>query len=162
MKRYLKLIISLLLICILPGCALNKPQYIISKNKPNDYYYTSEIYSRLMNKKPYTIKIFDLNVYKYYDVNPEEHSIILEFIDSLNNDSYGKEIDENITPRFKVIIEFSDEKFIINAYNDEMISIHPWDGVYDEDKISMKGVKDYYNIYKFCEYIEKVSRGFEG
>jgi len=110
----------------------------------------------------YTIKIFDLNVYKYYDVNEEEHSILPEFIDSLNDENYGAVVEEGLSPEYKLLLEFSDVKYIINAYNDKLISIYPWDGVYDEDTISMEGVSDYYNLYKFCEYIKKVSNGFEG
>ncbi|ATD55468.1 DUF4883 family protein [Clostridium chauvoei] len=162
MKRYFKLIIILLFICILPGCSLAGPEYINAKNKPTPYFYTEEIYTKLVNKESYTLKIFDLNVYKYYDVNPEEHSILLEFIESLKESSYDTTLEENIKPRYKLIIEFENAKYVINAFNDKQISVYPWDGIYKEDIITMEDVPAYYNLYKFCEYIEKISRGFEG
>ncbi|WP_270851198.1 DUF4883 family protein [Clostridium tertium] len=162
MKKYFFAFSSVLIIFLFTGCNFNKSQYIRPKSKPSNNYYTNEIQEKLNNKESYTIKIFDLNVYKYYSVNEDEHSILPEFIESLNNENYGAEIEKELTHEYKLIIEFSNAKYIINAYNDKLISIHPWDGVYEEDIISMEGVSDYYNLYKFCEYIKKVSSGFEG
>lgn len=162
MKRYLKLISLFLFILILPGCGLSSPEYIIPKSKPSAHFYTDEIYKKLKNNESYNIKIFDLDVYKYYDVNSEEHSILLEFIESLNNKNFEASIEEETKPRYKLIIEFEDSKYLINAYNESLISIYPWDGVYEEDVLSLEGVPDYYNIFKFCEYIDKIARGFEG
>ncbi|MGL5379927.1 DUF4883 family protein [Clostridium sp.] len=162
MKRYLKLIFLFLFILILPGCGLSSPEYIIPKSKPSTHYYTNEIYKKLKNQEAYNIKIFDLDVYKYYDVDSEEHSIMLEFIESLNDKNFEASIEEDLKPRYKLIIEFEDSKYLINAYNESLISIYPWDGVYKEDVLSLEGVPDYYNVFKFCEYIDKISRGFEG
>ena len=38
--------------------------------------------------------------------------------------------------------------------------IYP-DGI-QRDILTMKNVPDYYNLYKFCEYIKKIAKGFEG
>ena len=153
------LIASFLLI----GCTnFNKAQYIPPREKPTLNYYTNEIKSKLDNKESFNIKVFDMNVYKYYEVSKDEHTILLEFIDSLSSDNFSLEIDNSLIPAFKVIIEFSDSKYVINAYSDTLVTIYPWDGVYKEDIISMENVSDYYNIYKFCDYIKKVSMGFEG
>lgn len=162
MKKYFITFILILLIVLLPGCNINTAQYIRPNAKPNINYYTNEIHERLNNKEPYNIKIFDLDIYKYYNVSQEEHSILPEFIDSLNEKNYDAEVEKELTPQYKLIIEFSDAKYIINAYNDKLISLYPWDGIYEEDVISMEEVSDYYNLYKFCEYIKKVSNGFEG
>ena len=85
-----------------------------------------------------------------------------EFIDALKSDNYNIDFQEDLNAEYKIIIEFSNSKYVINAYNDKLITIHPWDGVYPEDIISMEGVPDYYNLYKYCEYIKKISSGFEG
>ncbi|MBD7915216.1 DUF4883 family protein [Clostridium sp. Sa3CUN1] len=162
MKKYITVFLAILISLLLTSCNFNKSQYISPKNKPKINYYTSEIENHIKNEESYTIKIFDLNVYKYYEVSKKEHSIIPEFIDNIDNDNYDIEIDENLSPEYEIIIEFEKEKYIINAYNDKLISIHPWDGIYPQDTISMEGIPDYYNIYKYCEYIKKVSRGFEG
>lgn len=161
--KYLKLILILMIICIIPGCTLaQNPEYISLKTKPNTHFYTGEIYSKLSKGESYTLKVFDMNVYKYFDVDTKVHSIVLEFIEDLKEPNFNIEIDQTLTPRYKLIIEFKDSKYIINSYNDKQISIYPWDGSFSEDKISMEGVPDYYNIYKFCEYITKISQGHEG
>lgn len=162
MKKYFIAFIPILLISLLYGCSFNSAQYIRPGTKASTNYYTNEIKEKINNNEAYKIKIFDLNIYKYYDVNEEEHSILSEFIDSLNDENYIATLEENSSPEYKLIIEFADSKYVINAYNDKLVSIYPWDGVYNEDVISMEGVSDYYNLYKFCEYIKKVSNGFEG
>lgn len=161
--KYLKLILVLMIVCIIPSCTLaQNPEYISLKTKPTTNFYTNEIYSKLSKDEPFTLKVFDMNVYKYFNVNTEEHSIVLEFIENLKPTNFNIEIAPEITPRYKLIIEFEDSKFIINAYSDKEISIYPWDGTFPEDTISMEGIPDYYNIYKFCEYITKISQGYEG
>lgn len=161
MRRLFATFISLILILSLNGCSVNFSKYIRPGSKPNSRYYTNEIMEKINEKKSYTIKIFDLDLYRYYTVSEKEHSILPEFINSLNADKFEASIDTD-KPKFKVIVEFSDSKYIINTYNDKLISIHPWDGIYNMDTVSIDGVSDYYNIYKFCEYIKKVSSGFEG
>ncbi|MBB6713762.1 DUF4883 family protein [Clostridium gasigenes] len=161
--RYLKLILILMIICIIPGCTVvQNPEYISLKTKPNTHFYTGEIYSKLSKDEPYTLKIFDMNVYKYFNVNTREHSIVLEFIENLKDPNFNIEIDSKLEPRYKLIIEFEDSKYVINAYNEKELSVYPWDGTFPKDTISMENVPDYYNIYKFCEFITKISQGYEG
>lgn len=161
--KYLKLFLVLIIVCLIPGCSMKQnPEYISLKTKPNTHFYTGEIYNKISKGESYTLKVFDMDVYKYFDVNIEIHSIVIEFIDSLKESSFNIEIDDKLTPRYKLIIEFNDGKYIINAYNDKELSVYPWDGTFPEDTISMEGVSDYYNVYKFCEYITKISQGYEG
>ena len=162
MKKFFLPFTIFLFSFLLVGCNLNKSQYIRPEEKPTSNYYTNEIIDKLESNESYTIKVFDLNIYKYYKVDKEEHSILMEFVESLSSDNFISEIDENLTPSYKIIIEFPNDKYIINAYTENLVSIYPWDGIYKEDIISMDGVSDYYNIYKFCDYIKKISRGFEG
>lgn len=161
--KYLKLLLLLIIICIIPGCTMaQNPEYISLKTKPTTNFYTNEIYNKISKDESFTLKVFDMNVYKYFDVNTEEHSIILEFIDNLKPTNFNVEITPEITPRYKLIIEFEDSKYIMNAYNDKELSIYPWDGTFPEDTLSMESVPSYYNVYKFCEYITKISQGYEG
>ncbi|MBS5936820.1 DUF4883 family protein [Clostridium sp.] len=157
MKKLSKLIFITLLTTLFIGCSLNTAQYIRPGTKPKVNYYTEEIKELISKNQEYKIKVFDMNIYKYYDVDKSEYDIIPEFIDTLNDEDYEAEIEKDSTPDYKLIIEFSDNKYVINAYNDKLLSIYPWDGVYKEDTISMEGVSDYYNLYNFCEYIKKVA-----
>lgn len=161
MTKYLKILPFILFVCILPGCTLSNPQYIIPSNKPSNHYYSNKLYSKLMNNSPYTLKIFDMNVYTYYDVSQDEPDILVGFLESLNNDSYQNEIDPNLKPRYKLVIEFEGSKFIINVFNETTVTLYPWDGVYKEDIIISEDVDNYYNLFKFCQYIEKKNKGIE-
>ncbi|VYT91782.1 hypothetical protein [Clostridium tertium] len=157
MKRIFALIVITFFTSLLIGCTFNSAQYIRPGDKPKSNFYTEEIKEMISKDNDYKLKVFDMNIYKYYDVNENEYSIIPDFIDSLSDKNYEAEIQEEDIPDYKIIIEFSDKKYVINAYSDTLISIYPWDGVYSEDIISMEGVSDYYNLYKFCEYVKKVA-----
>ena len=162
MKKFIFLLLLILISFNFTGCNLNTAQYIRPKAKPSENYYTNEIKNKINENSEYTLRIFDMDYYKYYEVSKEEHSILPEFIDSLSSENYSKALESDLTPKYKLIIQFSDSKYIINLYENNLISIYPWDGVYKEDIITMNGISDYYNLYKFCEYAKKVSSGFEG
>lgn len=151
--KYLKFIILSLLILSLQGCSLNNPKYINLTSKPNDYYYSSKIYKNLKLNEPFTLKLFDSTFYKYYTVDEEDSSIIIDFLESLNNDNYVSELDIKDSPTFELSIEFQKEKYIINIYDDNSITLYPWDGTYPEDKITMTNVSSYNNLYYFCTYV---------
>lgn len=162
MKKLIRFILIIATTFLLISCTFNESQYIKPKAKPTPNYYTEKIKEQISKNKEYTIKVFDLNIYKYYEVNQDENTILPEFIDNLNIDNFNIEINENLKAEYRLIIEFPDEKYIINAYNENLISIQPWDGSYPEDTISMENIPDYYNLYKYCEYIKKISHRFEG
>lgn len=162
MKKLISFIFILIIPLSLMSCNINRAQYSKQKNKPNPDYYTNEIYERIMNNEEYKLKVFDMDFYVSYEVNEKEHSILPEFFDSLESRNFEGEIENNSSPKYKLIIEFSNFKYIINIYDEEIVSIYPWDGIYKEDILTMENVPDYYNLYKFCEYIKKIAKGFEG
>lgn len=151
--KYFKFIIITLLIFSLQGCVFDNPRYINFKSKPNDYYYSNIIYKNLKNDEPFSLTVFDADFYKYYTVDEEDKDIILSFFESLNNDNYLNELDMKTSPKYELSIEFSNEKYIINIYDETSITLYPWDGTLPEDKISMKGVSKYNNLYSFCSYV---------
>lgn len=161
MKKVIKIIIPLFLVILLTGCNTSNIQYINFSTKPNNYYYTNEIYQKVINNEKYTLQVFDENLYKYYDVAPEDYNLLKEFIDSLNKESFGEKIDTKVDPPYKLIIQFDNIKYIINAYNEKDITVYPWDGVFEEDRLTMEGIPDYYNIYKYCEYIVRKGQNKE-
>lgn len=160
MKPFKILLISIVSILLL-GCSSN-PKYINLKSKPSDLFYTNEIYTNIKEKEDLKVQIFDTNVYKYFDVSDEEKTVIPSFIDSLGEEDFGvstEGIDEKTNPRYKLILTFKNSKYIINIYNKDYATISPWDGVFQEDTISMKEVPISYNLYEFCEYTTKKALG---
>lgn len=151
--KYFKLIIITLLIVSLQGCVFNNPRYINLNSKPNDYYYSNLVYKNLKENKNFTLKVFDCAFYKYYTVDEEDLDILLSFFESLNIDNYLTELDIQNNPKYELIIEFDNEKFLFNVYDNNSVTLYPWDGNYHEDMISMEGVSPYNNLYSFCTYV---------
>lgn len=155
MKKLISCFSVLFILLLLTGCKSTNVQYINYSTKPNNFYYTNDIYQKITRDEKYKLQVFDENVYKYFDVAPEDYNLLKEFIESLDKNSFVEKIDSKIDPKYKLIIEFENIKYIINAYDEKTITVYPWDGVFEEDRLSMEGVPDYYNIYKYCEYIIK-------
>lgn len=151
--KYFKFIIITLLILSLQGCVFDDPRYLNLKSKPSNYYYSNLIYKNLKNDEPFVLKVFDTDFYKYYTVDDEDKDILLSFFESLNNDNYLSELETTDTAKYELHIEFSNEKYIINIYDDSLITLYPWDGSFVEDILSMKGVSQYNNLYSFCSYV---------
>lgn len=152
--KYIKLLLVSFIIIMLPSCTFNGSKYInLNTNKPTLYYYSNDLYSKIKNNSDFTLKVFDANLYKYYEVGEEDVDIVISFLESLNNDNYLSEDTITEVPKYKLIVDFTDSKYIINAYNVNMVTINPWDGVFTQDIIKMDGVSNRNNVYSFCKYI---------
>lgn len=155
--KNIKLLIILLLVTLLSGCVFNDPKYINFKSKPNLYYYSNEIYKKIKNNESYSLKVFDVNFYEYHDVSEEDLDVLPAFLESLNNDNYVSELDlDDAKVKYKLIIQFDDnsnDKYVINVYDKNTVTLFPWDGNLQEDIITMDNVPTRDNIYSFCVYI---------
>lgn len=157
--KYIKLILVFFIITMLHSCTFDDSKYInLKSNKPTLYYYSSELYSKVKKDSNFTLKVFDTDIYKYYEVGEEDMDIVISFLESLNNNNYLNENTITENPRYKLIVNLDDSKFIINAYSVDIVTINPWDGVFTEDVITMDGVSTRNNIYSFCKYIINKSR----
>ena len=155
--KNIKLLIILLLVTLLSGCVFNDPKYINFNSKPNLYYYSNEIYKKIKNNESYSLKVFDVNFYEYHDVSEEDLDVLPAFLESLNNDNYVSELDlDDAKVKYKLIIQFDDnsnDKYVINVYDKNTVTLFPWDGNLQEDIITMDNVPARDNIYSFCVYI---------
>lgn len=159
--RKLKFLSFLLVILLLPGCVFDEPEYIKNNTKPNNYFYTNEIYGKLKKNENFSLELFNSDLYKYYEVDTDDHDILLSFIESLRSENYHDELtseQKDLLPKYKLIIKFDNSKFIINIFNDNLATIYPWDGVYSEDVISFEGMSDNSNLFEFCHYVENKHR----
>lgn len=159
MKKILKVLSLLLCLSLLQGCSYEKPEYIHFEKKPSLNFYTNEINNKILKGKNYSIEIFDTNISKTTKIDDSEKVIIEDLINSLNNDSYKKVKKIKELEPYQIKVKFNDknDKYVINVYNNEYITISPWDGIFEMDYISMENVPERYNLYNFCEYIKNRS-----
>lgn len=153
MKK-IKFFILLLPLISLIGCNFDVARYANFKDSPSKTYYTNEILEKLSNKEEFSLDVFDTNLYKYYSVSSEDLNILNNFLTSLDDEAFAKEFTTKSKEKFRLIIKFSDSKYIIKIYDKENAKVSPWDGNYSEDIINMKDVPTHYNLYDFCNYIE--------
>ena len=155
--KHIKVVILIILITLFSGCSLNTAEYIHIKKKPSLDYYCNEIYNKLLENQDYSLEIFDTNVYKTISLDDNEKIIIKDFFSSLSNNSYKKYKDIKKLEPYEIRIIFKDSKYIIKIFDNETISVFPWDGVYEEDIVNMSSVPIRYNLYDYCNYIKNRS-----
>ncbi len=156
--RYIKLLLIFILTILLSGCIINDPKYINFKSKPNDYYYSNEIYSKVKKNEIFKLQVFDADLYKYYDVADADYDIILNFFSALKSKNYLTELNSEDKPPYELIITFNDAKYVINVYSNTEASVYPWDGCFKEDIVDMTGVCNHDNLYYFCQYVIEESQ----
>ncbi|EHI98932.1 hypothetical protein CDLVIII_2270 [Clostridium sp. DL-VIII] len=154
MKKISCIFIILLLSINLIGCNLRNYQYINFSVKPNNHYYIDEIKNKILNNKKFTLYVFDTNLYKEIEVPADENSIFEDFISSLATENYSTE-GVNVKEPFRIRLYFNDnDQYFVKVFNDSIISVAPWDGIFNEDIISMKNLPLRYNLFDFCNHIE--------
>ncbi|MCI6190567.1 MAG: DUF4883 family protein [Clostridium sp.] len=154
-----KLIIFIIFSLFLIGCDINNPKYINLKKKESIDYYSNEIYFKILNNEDYTLTMFDTDVSKNTLIDKEEQVIIENFLSSLTSSNYLKNSDDiSNKEAFHLIIEFDDSKYIFNVYDENLVTVYPWDGVFPEDIITSENVPLRYNLYDFCNHIKNRSK----
>lgn len=153
--KILRYIFLLIIILILQGCAFDDPMYIHFEKKNSPNYYLTEIASNLGNSTPYTLELFDTNLYKTIPIAEDEGKIIKNFIQNLTSDSYEttNEIPEKEVYQLRITFD-NGENYIFKIYNESIVTVYPWDGIFSEDIVDMKNVPQRYNLYDFCTYIK--------
>ena len=134
---------------ILAGCN----NYIQFK-KPNNFYYSNELIKNIENSKSYTCIVLDTNLYKEYTATKDDKSIILNFFKCLHKENFTlkpKELPKK--PLYKIFFTFQKEKYVLNVFSQDYISVYPWDGNYCEDYIIAKEIPIKYSVYSLCTYI---------
>ncbi|MGL5615218.1 MAG: DUF4883 family protein [Sarcina sp.] len=152
---YLLLVIFIFASFSFMGCSLE--EYINVKEKPNELYYTEQLLE-LINKKEINIRILETGFYKEIVLKEKEISIIKDFTTALKKEqSYSKMNKEEIPEKalYKIYIESKDskEKFIIDVYGDDFISIFPWDGNSEKDWIKLTDIPTSLKPESLCKYM---------
>ncbi|WP_258880942.1 DUF4883 family protein [Clostridium tagluense] len=149
----------LIVVCIffslnLSGCNYKFNKTVFTKNKPNNYYYTNLLMKDLSLEKPTELYALYMNFYKKKDFSVEDLSSFTGFFNSLNKDNFiEKPANLSNKPLYKIFLTFSKNKYIINVYSQNSISIYPWDGEYSMDYIDTSKMYKAYNLYGLCKYL---------
>ncbi|GIM29595.1 hypothetical protein CPJCM30710_22610 [Clostridium polyendosporum] len=153
MSKRILIIFVVLFSIILSGC--NDAQYINFKKKPNKFYYTEELY-KIVSSKDFTLSAFDTNVYREENPKGKDKDIVINFIKCLSKDNFiDKPSNLPEKPVYKLFISSSETKFVINIYENNIVSIFPWDGMFSEDFINTENIPQAYKLYLFCKYVFK-------
>lgn len=143
-------IIYLLVFCfILTGCSS-----IIEQKKTAAYYYTS-LFSECINEdNSFLGTVLDTNFYKEKTLTDDNKTTIKCFIKNLHKENFiNKPKDLPQKPVYKMYFTFKKDKYVMNVYNENYVSLYPWDGDYPEDYIDMRSIPISYNIYSLCKFL---------
>lgn len=149
----------LLVICVffsfsLFGCKYNFNKNIINKSKPTNYYYTKLLMKDMSLKAPTELYALYMNFYKKKDFSKEDLNTTSQFFNSLTNASFvSKPANLPAKPLYKMFMTFSENKYVINIYDERYISIYPWDGDFNMDYIDTSKMYKNYNLYGLCKYL---------
>ncbi|MFA9397775.1 MAG: DUF4883 family protein [Clostridiaceae bacterium] len=141
----------LLIVCFVFMFFISSCSYVRTKTKPEYDYYTISIKDNIKLEQP-KIKILDTNYYKNEYLDQDSMNKVLDFLNALSENNYvDKDLIKDKKPVFRLYMEFSEDSYVINIYDENYISIFPNDGDYDEDYISMNKIYKSLNLFYLCK-----------
>ncbi|EJO5348014.1 DUF4883 family protein [Clostridium botulinum] len=155
MKKFIKLISLICISCfLLTACNIVFPIDLLKGKKPNDFYYTNLLAKNLNIEKECKVTILETNFYKGSEINKKDKELIKHFISLLKKQNF-KTLEKKQTskPVYKIFFTFEKDKYIINVYNKQYISIQPFDGDFSMDYIDMTNIPEAYNLYNLCNFL---------
>ena len=153
-RKCILLILCMLFSLGLFGCTYSFDKSIFIKSKPTNYYYTNLLMKDLSLEAPTELYALYMNFYKKEDFSKEDLSTFSNFFNSLNDANFiAKPANLPAKPLYKIFLTFSENKYMINIYNENFISIYPWDGDYSVDYIDTTKMYKAYNLYGLCKYL---------
>ncbi|AEB75526.1 DUF4883 family protein [Clostridium botulinum] len=142
------------IVLALIGSILISSKMYLNRKKPANFYYTNLLVKNLSLYDKYEVKILDTNFYKRQDISNEDIKIICSFFKELKKPNFITPSSSfNEKPKYKIFFSFpqSKEKYVINVYNSEYLSVQPWDGDFPMDYISTKNIPFRFSIYNLCK-----------
>ncbi|HID0854230.1 TPA: DUF4883 family protein, partial [Clostridium botulinum] len=80
--------------------------------------------------------------------------LIKHFITLLKKENFKTlEKKSESKPLYKIFFTFEKDKYIINVYNKQYISVYPFDGNFPMDYIDMSNIPEAYNLYNLCNFL---------
>ena len=129
-------------------------EYSSHKAKPTKYYY-SENLKTLANNEIKQIKLIENKFYKEVILDKNTTNLIIEMINELNFEAIAQPLSNDIECLFKLHIESNTEKYVIDVYGNDIISIYPWDGIYEKDFLDISTLPLSLQAESICNFILK-------
>ncbi|SHJ69511.1 DOmain of unknown function [Hathewaya proteolytica DSM 3090] len=154
MKKFL---IALIMLCFIFTCGCEKAILLNSKKeKPSPKYYSEKLINSFSSGSC-KVRILSTDFYRSVAIDEVYYLTIRKFFKYVPKENFGVKPDfSKISPKYKMFIDFNDnQRYVINIYNESLITVFPWDGIYDVDCISMQNTYTSYNLFYLCDYITK-------
>lgn len=154
-----KVLIILIFTLLFSSCS-NKVINRFYNLKPSKNYYTAKLSRDIIYNNNIEMSSLETNFYKKFTLNSDEMGEIIRFL-SLLKDEFFLETDEivdmkeieNTKPQYKLTINISDNKYCIEAVDENYIKIFLWDGKYVEDYIKINDLPMGENLFYYLKYI---------
>ena len=144
---------------IASGCNINYNEYPSFETKPGHNFYTSSLTSLLAKEEDFNVVLLETNYSTEIDVDTVGKDTLKNFFISLSENSFitDKTILTSLPkkPLYRLYVNTEDEKYVINIFSQDIATLHPWDGLFSEDYISMTQSPKAYNLYGLCNYLLK-------
>ena len=103
--------------------------------------------------------LLETNYSTELDVNQVGKDTLKDFFASLSENSFitDKETLINLPekPIYKLYINIDKEKYVVNIFSEDLVTVHPWDGLFSQDYITMTYSPKAYNLFGLCDYLLK-------
>ncbi|WP_353505355.1 DUF4883 family protein [Clostridium sp. Marseille-Q2269] len=155
MKKIFKILFLICIPCfLLTSCNITFPIDSVKGKKPTNFYYTNLLAKNITLEKEYKVTILETNFYKGIEINRKDKELIKNFVSLLRKQNFKTSV-KNLEskPIYKIFFTFKKDKYIINVFNKQYISIHPFDGDFPTDYIDMTNIPEAYNLYNLCNFL---------
>lgn len=126
----------------------------LNRKKPNNFYHTNLLAKNLTLSNDCKITVLDTNFYKTKKLSKEDIETTKKFLKELRKPNFvARPVSLNQKPKYKIFFSFKNNsnKYVINIYDSQYISTHPWDSSFEMDYINMKTIPLRFNLYSLCK-----------
>ncbi|WP_297520437.1 DUF4883 family protein [uncultured Clostridium sp.] len=129
-------------------------EYSSNKNKPSESHY-SESLKELITTDITEIKLIENKFYKEVILDKNSTKLISDMVNELDLKSITLPLSSDIECLFKLHIKNNTQKYVIDVYGNDIISIYPWDGVYEKDFLDISSLPLSLKAESICNFILK-------
>lgn len=132
----------------------SKIEYSRNITKPTESYYTQNL-KALNSENIKEIKLIENKFYKEVILDKSTSKLIVDMIESLDITKVSESLNDDVECLFKLHIENNSNKYVVDVYGNDIISIYPWDGIYEKDFLDISELPLSLNAESICNFILK-------